>query len=432
MRCVIIVAVAALALARPHPRPRVHNDVARSMEREKRAEINDALKEKTATHFAWKKHHSNEHPKPVDPVEAEKIREAAERDAAAAAAEKKKSAALKKELEKKRLEQEKVANDMKQMHTALDDSTKTTTTVAPSDTYVSDTPDVPQPKAEPAPPTPAQLAKIAQEKIEQQERAREAEEDEKKKDEAAKKAQAKAQRIKNEQNRLHSDVQALKAESKKVHSSDSSAIKKDEAEVSKIEQDIGHIVAPAVAIAKPIELAPPEKKVELPKAVQEADEEAHRLLKTKTHSLSKGALRRTEEEIKKEARSTAASLHAAARDAQEKEVAADLKHEEEEEKEVRAAQKKAIKEIKEDAEDQKKMMHVERPHRMFRPKKYDPKSKSPEQVAHQILDEEGRREGALQNKMKDMMGSMEKVREQIGHDQDEKPGTSPGAADLPQ
>lgn len=52
---------------------------------------------------------------------------------------------------------------------------------------------------------------------------------------------------------------------------------------------------------------------------------------------------------------------------------------------------------------------------MFKPhnKKFDPKA--PEEVAKRAVEEDGRREGALQSKMEDMMGSMEKIRAEISH-----------------
>lgn len=418
MRSIIIAAVVALALARPHPRP-ARDDVARSMAREKRAEITDALKGATGSlHSIYRKApHSKPLGRKIDPEAAEKERELEERNTNAVENTKRQSEALQKQLEEKRLAKEKLANDMKQMHKALTDAT-TTTTAAPVDTHILDVPDVPEPKAVPTTPSPAQLAKLAEETNEKQEHIREAEQAAKKQHEAEKKAQAEAKKIKEQESRLHSEAQQLKTESHEADKSLSS-VEKDEVAASKFIKEVGQVAKPAVAIAKPMELAPPEKKIEVPEEVQKADEEAKRLLKTKTHTLSKAAMRRTQEEIENEARSSAASLHADAMAAESKQVDADLKQQMKSLKEVRASQtisgamKDELEQEKQAKKDILKFLKPEHPHPVFRPKKFNPKA--PEEVAKQQVLEDSRREGALQDKMTDMMGSMEKIRAQIGH-----------------
>lgn len=416
MRCVIIAAVVALALARPHPRP-ARDDVARSMDRERRAEIADALKGASGSlHSVNRKApHSKGHAKPVDPEAAEKAREMAERNELAVQDSKKEAEALKEELEKKRLAKQKLANDMKLMHKALTDaSTTTTTTTTPVDPHILDISDTPEPQAKPALPTPTQLAKMAEEKSEKEEHIREAEEAARNAHAAEQKAQAKAKRLKEQEKSLHSEAQEVKSASPESDNPDN-AVKKDEVAASKMLKEVAKIAEPVVAIAKPVELAPPEKKAEVPQAVLKADEEAKKLLKMKTHSVSKAAVQRTKEEIEKVARSDAADLHAAAIEADSKKVDADLKQQMESVKEVKAAQQMAVSdELKEEARARRDILKPH-PRQMFRPhpKKFDPNA--PEEVAKRSLEDDARREGGLQDKMKDMMGSMEKIREQIGH-----------------
>merc|ERR1740130_1738011 len=111
-------------------------------------------------------------------------------------------------------------------------------------------------------------------------------------------------------------------------------------------------------------------------------------------------------------RSNAASLHASAMDEESKKVDADMRAQAESVKAVKEAQRKAMKEeLEEDAKEKKDIMKPSAPHKMFRPSKSEPKK----DVAKKAIEEDGQREGALQNKMQDMMGSMEKIRASIDH-----------------
>lgn len=415
MRSVILAAVVALALARPHPHP-PRDEISRSMEREKRAEIAEALRGNAAKlHSVNRKAaHTKGKAKPVDPEVLEKAREQAEREAKAAEETKRQSEAFKRDEENKLRAKAKLENDMKSMHQSLNEATSTTTTTAgPIDPHILDIPEKPENKTKPAPPTPAELAKMAEEKSEKEEHVREAEAAAKKQRAAEKKAEAEAKQLKEDKKRLHTEAQELKKEGAATGISES-AVEKDEAAAKKLMKEVGEVAKPAIEIAKPVSLAPPEKKVEVSQAVQQADAKAKALLKTKTHALSKAAMWRTQQEIESEARSTSASLHAAAMDAESKRVEADMKEQMEQVKEVRVVQKEAMElKKKEDAEARKAILSSGHPHQLFRPKPFNPKA--PEEVEKRAIDADARREGGLQDKMKDMMSSMEDIRAQIGH-----------------
>lgn len=414
MRYLIVAAIVALALARPHPRPR--NDVSRAWAKEKRAEISEGMKGAASLHSIAKKPHASKgHAKPADPEAAEKEREKAEREAKAVEESKQKTEELQKELEKKRLDKEKLAKDMKLMHKAMTETTTTTTAAPIIDSHILDVPDEPKAKAEPAPATPAEMAKMAEEKNEKVEHAREAEEAAKREEAKAQKAQAEAKKLKEQEKRLHSEVQDLKAATGRSADSTTDKVKKDEETAAKIMKEVGNVSKEIVPVSAPASIAPPEKKADVPKVVQQADEEAKRVLLTKTHERSKAARKKTEQEIESEARRNAASLHAAVMDADAKKVEADLKKQKDEMEVVKNAERAAQKEDLKEAQEAKKNVLKPKHLQMFKPHttKFNPEA--PEEVAKRAVEEVGRREGALQGKMEDMMGNMEKIRAEISH-----------------
>eukprot|EP00746_Dinoflagellata_sp_MGD_P160578 gnl/MRDRNA2_/MRDRNA2_87413_c0_seq1.p1 gnl/MRDRNA2_/MRDRNA2_87413_c0~~gnl/MRDRNA2_/MRDRNA2_87413_c0_seq1.p1 ORF type:complete len:417 (+),score=158.29 gnl/MRDRNA2_/MRDRNA2_87413_c0_seq1:62-1312(+) len=416
MRYLVIAAVVALALARPHPHPHPRNDVAKSVARERRAEIAEGLSGAASSirAVAKKSHGSKGHAKPVDPEAAEKAREMAEREEKAKEESKKQSEELKKQLEEKRLAKMKLANDMKQMHKAMVETTTTTTAVS-IDTHILDVSEEAKPKA--APPTPAQLAKIAEEKNEQAEHAREVEEAREKEAAKERKAQAEAKKLKEQEKRLHAEAGDLKKDAPRANDGARTSVQQDEEAAAKMIKAVGQVHT-EVAVSAPVSIAPEEKKVEVPKVVQEAYESAKKVLMTKTQMRSKAAIKKTAEEIESEVHSNAESLHAAVMDAEAKKVAADMKQQEDSLKEVKNAQRMAMKEEAEQAKEAKKQFLKQQNsqhHQMFKPhpQKFNPQA--PEEVAKRAVEEDGRREGALQSKMEDMMGNMEKIRAEISH-----------------
>jgi len=414
---VVALALAAPAFARPHPRPR-EDGVSRAMAKEKRAEISDGIRGAIGSlhSLAKKAPHTKGHAKPVDPEVLEKAREQAEREANAVESSKKAAVSLNKELEQKRIQKEKLQKDMKQMHQAL---TATTTTAAPVDTHILDIPDAPENNTKVVvPPTAAQLAKMNEEKMESEAKDQAAAEAMNKQGAAKEKKEAEANKIKAHEHSLHSEADSLKrAAAEKETDSVVGAVNMDEAAASKLLKavDLPKFNNAAVVAKAVDKIINPEKpKIVESKMAQQAEEDSKRILQTKTPTRSKAAIAKSKAEVEGEAASIFNSLHKESMEAKNKQVEADLKEQQKSVEEAKKFSQNAMKEtLKEAQKQEQETLKPMAPHKMFRPKKFNPKS--PDAVAKRSIEDVGRSEGALQNKMEDMMGSMERVRQQIGH-----------------